>query len=163
MTGYFEGRVRTEWLHHDGDDRDMLVLEPFAFTDSTGVRWTAGAGDLVNGASIPRIFWTLVGSPFVGDYRRASVLHDVACRKKTGVSRDVHRMFYEAMRADGVDGDTALKMYTAVRLFGPNWERSQTGELRLMAAPAATASFAQVQAAIDTLFPSNQGHLGGVF
>ena len=120
--GQFEGEVKTEWLRHAGADRTMRLLEEFAFVDDREVRWVAPASSIIDGASIPEMLWSSMhGTPFVGDYRRATVLHDVACQERTRPSADVHRMFYDAMIADGVSRGRALKMYTAVRLFGPHW------------------------------------------
>jgi hypothetical protein len=118
----FEGEVETQWLRHSGADRDMRLLADFAFIDSRGVVWPGPAGRTVNGASIPAVLWSrIVGTPYVGDYRRATVVHDVACQDKTRPHEEVHYMFYEAMLCDGVAEDQALLMYTAVRLFGPKW------------------------------------------
>ena len=124
---YFEGDVRTLWLVEgevgdDGPDRRMQVLEDFAFVDPNGVRWLAPAGSKIDGASIPRMLWSIAGDPFIGPYRRASVLHDVACDDRTRPSKVVHRMFYDAMVADGTGEAQAVEFYTAVRLFGPHWD-----------------------------------------
>lgn len=124
---YFEGEVRTLWLVEgevgdDGPDRRMQLLEDFAFVDPNGVRWLAPAGSRIDGASIPRMLWSVAGDPFIGQYRRASVLHDVACDDRTRPSKDVHRMFYDAMIADGTSTAQAVEFYTAVRLFGPHWD-----------------------------------------
>ena len=119
----FEGEVDVRWLVEGGQDRRMKLLSKFAFMDSTGLRWEANPGDVVDGASIPEFLWSHVaGTPFIGDYRRASVLHDVACAKKMRTSPQAHRMFYDAMIADGTDPKRAMTMYVAVRLFGPRWE-----------------------------------------
>lgn len=148
-TGQFDGEVRVEWVVHAGADRRMRLLEDFAFVDSQGFRWLAAEGDEIDGASIPKVFWTTEGSPFIGDYRRASVLHDVACQKKTEPSKAVHRMFYEAMLTAGVGELRAKKMYTAVRLFGPDWQVGAT-EAGLAAAPAAEpVSFELLEQAVD--------------
>lgn len=124
---YFEGEVRTLWLVEgevgdDDPDRRMQLLEDFAFVDPNGVRWLAPAGSRIDGASIPRVLWSVAGDPFIGQYRRASVLHDVACNERTRPSKDVHRMFYDAMIADGTSTAQAVEFYTAVRLFGPHWD-----------------------------------------
>jgi Protein of unknown function (DUF1353) len=121
----FEGEVETRWLRHSGEDRDMSLLDDFVFLDSRGVRWPAPSGRTVDGASIPEILWSkVVGTPFVGDYRRATVVHDVACQDKTRPHEEVHFMLYEAMLCDGVSEEQAFLMYTAVRLFGPKWPSS---------------------------------------
>jgi hypothetical protein len=118
----FEGDVNAVWLRHSGPDRKMRLATDFAFVDSRGVRWDAPAGSTIDGASIPEILWSsLIGTPYIGDYRRATVVHDVACQEMTRPHEEVHYMFYEAMICDGVDEERAVFMYTAVRLFGPKW------------------------------------------
>ena len=119
--GKFEGVVVAKWLQHSGNDRDMELLEDFVYVDPDGKRWLAPSGSVVNGASIPEPLWNIIGSPFVGDYRRASVIHDVACVEKEEPHKAVHLMFYHAMRADQVGWVQANIMYQAVKRFGPRW------------------------------------------
>jgi hypothetical protein len=116
--GRFEGRVTASW-HDDG--RDMTLTAPFAYIDRATVRWDAPAGSVVNGASIPRPFWTVIGSPFTGRFRNASVVHDVACVDRTRPWKQVHRMFYEACRCNRTNVVQAKTMYYAVYHFGPRW------------------------------------------
>lgn len=143
----FVGEVRTQWLRHRGPDRRMKLLEDFAFVDDNDVRWEAPAGSVVDGASIPDFLWSVVGPPFVGDYRRASVLHDVACGEKTRPDKEVHRMFYDAMVADGGSVELAQKMYTALRLFGPRW--TVPGARGAAAAPRPPLTIDELEAALD--------------
>lgn len=117
--GRFEGQVVASW---DADGRLMTLREDFAYVDPTGKRWLAPAGTVVDGASIPRLFWTVIGSPFSGRYRNASVVHDIECDEMREPWQDVHRMFYEACRAGGVEEAQAKVMYYAVYHFGPRWE-----------------------------------------
>lgn len=134
MTAHFEGNVDARWLVEGGPDRSMQLLADFAFVDSTNFRWEAKNGDKVDGASIPEAIWSeVVGTPFIGDYRRASVVHDVACDKHFKSSREAHRMFYEAMLADGTPEARAMLFYTAVRLFGPQWDEAPRGALAMKA------------------------------
>ena len=93
--GYFSGPVETRWLD---DGVTMVLLNELRYTDPKGEVWVAPAGARVNGASIPRAFWTVIGAPFDGKYRNASVLHDVAYDEKTRPWQEVDRMFYNAMR-----------------------------------------------------------------
>jgi hypothetical protein len=147
----FEGDVRTEWLVHAGPDRRMRLLQDFAFVDPRGKRWIAPAGSVVDGASIPRMLWAVAGSPYTGDYRRASVLHDVACVVKSEPSKDVHRMFYDAMICEGVDQSQALEFYAAVRLFGPDWTMNEHFAMLADAKATSHRSIEQVEAALDIL------------
>jgi len=115
----FIGQVLTCW---DETGRAMILVEDFTFRDSAGVFWDAPTGSIVDGASIPRLLWSALSSPFCGQYRRASVLHDVACQRKKRPHKEVHKMFYEAMLCDGVSVFKAKIMYRAVTLFGPKWK-----------------------------------------
>ena len=102
------------------DGRDVRVDEDLQFTDAAGLQWTAPAGSIVNGASVPRFFWRLF-PPLTGRYREASILHDVYCVNKSRPSPLVHAMFYEKMRHDGVACWKACCMWAAVRCFGPRF------------------------------------------
>ncbi len=133
----FVGRVVVEWLIEEDADRTMRLLENFAFRDSGGKVWEVPAGAEVDGASIPVTLYSLIGPPFVGDYRRASVVHDHFCRERTESSKDVHRMFYEAVVAGGVPRLLAKTMYMGVAGFGPRWETRVTrnGVSRVVSIP----------------------------
>lgn len=125
--------VMTKWLTDEvGVDRKMQLLDDFGFrADETPLgTWMVEAGEKVGGASIPPILWSVVGPPFVGNYRRATVIHDVYCEYEGKVpweeprirsSYDVHKMFLLAMLADHTDYAHACVMYVAVALFGPRW------------------------------------------
>ena len=117
--GRFEGRVLAVW---NQDGRDMTLEEDFAYLDRRRKKWHAPKGSVVNGASIPQAFWTVIGGPFEGRYRNASVTHDVACVEQRERWEDVHLMFYEACRCGGVDERKAKLLYYAVYRFGPRWE-----------------------------------------
>lgn len=149
----FVGDVEARWLVDDGADRKMKLLAPFAFDDSKGYRWQANTGEEVDGASIPEVVWSrLVGTPFIGDYRRASVIHDVACQRYIRSSRDAHRMFYEAMLEDGTEPQRAMLFYMAVRTFGPRWdEGDQPGAPKRfsIASEDSAPSFDEIEAALD--------------
>lgn len=115
--GTFSGNPKTEWLPDaNGEDLDMQLLEDFSFTDPNGRVWFALKGAVINGASIPRPLWSSVGSPYTDDYRRASVVHDVAC-DTPGVSRkEADVMFLHACRAGGCAEVQARILYAGVRM-----------------------------------------------
>src|SRR6266536_2172098 len=73
--GYFDGNPVTKW---NEDGRTMTLITELRYTDPQGVVWVAPIGSVVDGASIPRYLWSIMGGPFEGKYRNASVLHDVA-------------------------------------------------------------------------------------
>jgi hypothetical protein len=62
-------------------DRRMELRHPFSYKDPNGKTWEVPWPFVVDGASIPAFLWSTVGSPYVGDYRRASIVHDYWCRQ----------------------------------------------------------------------------------
>lgn len=117
--GHFSGPVETRW---DSDGLNMTLLNELRYTDPNGVVWVAPKGSVVNGASIPRAFWSIIGGPFEGKYRNASVLHDVAYAQQTHTARQADRMFYNAMRCSGVGIIEAKTMYYALLRHGRHWK-----------------------------------------
>jgi hypothetical protein len=120
--GHFSGPIETRW---EDDGLTMVLLNELRYTDPYGEVWVAPAGSRVNGASIPRAFWSVIGGPFEGKYRNASVLHDVAYAEQSRPWEDADRMFYNAMRCSGVGVVTAKTMYYALRRHGRHWKHRQ--------------------------------------
>lgn len=133
--GRFEGRVVTSW---DESGRTMTLLEEFGYVD---------------GASIPRAFWSVIGGPFEGRYRNASVVHDVYCDSQERPWREVHRMFYEACRCGGASAVKSKLMYYAVYHFGPRWGPAER-VAAMGAPPLDDAEVAAVEALIKWRDPS---------
>jgi len=148
--GHFVGTVKTEWIE---PDRKMRLLDDFAYVDPAGVLWEAPKDSVVDGASIPQVLWSVVGSPYTGEYRNASVVHDVACEKRDKPWQDVHRMFYEACRAGGVGEQKAKLMYAAVYHFGPKWAPGGARMLFMRTMPE-EKEFAQLKTFVETENPS---------
>lgn len=117
--GHYSGYVEARW---ENNGRSMTLLSELRYTDPDGAMWIAPAGSEVDGASIPRSLWTLMGGPFEGKYRNASVLHDVAYDQKNRPHEVCDQMFYNAMRCSGVSAVEAGTMYYALRKFGHHWK-----------------------------------------
>ena len=78
--GNFLGELDVRILK--GSERDAMVLEPLSWYDKKCGIIRIGYGFISDGASIPKWAWLLVGTPWVGFYRRAVVLHDFLCAKE---------------------------------------------------------------------------------
>jgi hypothetical protein len=117
--GHYNGEPVTKW---NPDGRTMTLLTELRYTDPHGEVWVAPVGSLVDGASIPRYLWSVMGGPFEGKYRNASVLHDVAYGERKRPWEDCDRMFYYAMRCSGVGATEAKTMYYALYKFGHHWK-----------------------------------------
>lgn len=117
--GSFQGDVNTKWI---SNGRGMQLTESFAFTDALGRVWEVPKGTIVDGASIPRVLWTIVGAPFAGKYRKASVIHDYFCETMSRPWQDVHKAFFDAQLAEGNSEYHAKLLYGGVYAWGPRWE-----------------------------------------
>ena len=117
--GRFIGDVTAKWLPNG---RDMELTATFAYVDARGSQWSVPAGTTVDGASIPRALWGVVGPPFTGKYRKASVIHDYFCQTMSRPWQEVHRVFFEASLVEGNTAYNARLMYGAVYAWGPRWE-----------------------------------------
>ena len=116
--GTFSAEPQTEWVSgtRAAPDRNMTLLRDFAFTDPDGRVWPAPAGSVIDGASIPQFLWSHVGSPYTGCYRRASIVHDVACDNVAVNRSEADSMFYHACRAGGCSIPDAWTLYAGVRI-----------------------------------------------
>jgi hypothetical protein len=124
--------VETCWIL---DGRKMTLLKELVYVDPNGINWVAPKGCVIDGASIPQEFWSVIGGPYSGKYREASVVHDIACNHPKSTTpeycsgrkrphKQTHRMFYDAILTSGVDENKAYLMYLAVRVGGPRWDKN---------------------------------------
>ena len=106
----------------EADGRTAHLLAPLTYHDPSGADWPVPAGAWLDGASIPRAFWPLIGGPYEGKYRDASIVHDHYCITHSRSWRQTHSMFHDAMRCSGVSTALAGILYYAVYRFGPRWQ-----------------------------------------
>lgn len=105
------------------------TAEPLRFVDAQGVDWTAPARTLTDGASIPRIFVSIVGDPTSPEFINAAAVHDAYCgigneqgpNYQRAKWQDVHVMFYDGLIVGGTPEIRAKIMFAAVWLGGPRW------------------------------------------
>ena len=103
------------------DGRKLQLNDDFVYTDSRGKVWVAPKDSVVDGASIPPVFQPFIGNPLEGQYRDASIIHDVECDRRGESWEAVHQVFYEGCRCGGVSELKAKVLYAAVFHFGPRW------------------------------------------
>jgi Protein of unknown function (DUF1353) len=147
--GKFVGTVKTEWIDNSSE---MTLLEDFTYVGPNNVEWKCPKGSKIDGASIPQFLWTVIGSPYTGLYRRASVPHDVACQERTRSSDEVHLMFYNACVAAGCSETDAKVLYAGVLIGGPDWEVSG-GPVTPALAGIENEEFENAKADIETRRP----------
>lgn len=81
----------------------------------TGADITVPVGFHFDGASVPRAAWWFC-SPFAGRHARAACLHDWLCETSDD-QRKTDKLFFEAMKSDGVDLFKRFVMFKAVKAY----------------------------------------------
>ncbi len=148
-------------------DRDVdffPTVERLDFVDGSGKTWIAHKGIVTDGASIPKIFISIVGEPRSPEFVNAAAVHDAYCgagnesapRFHKDSWQRVHVMFYDALRAGGTPEIKAKIMFAAVYLGGPRWGRGTHSSpialpLNLTRAVPIPASFQVIKPSVPAL------------
>lgn len=111
--GEFSGEPVARWITQSpkATDRNMQLTELFWF-ERDNRRWSAPANTVTDGGPL----WSILGSPFTGDYRRAAIVHDAACKDTTVPRSEADRLFYYACRAGHCSWLQAVELYIGVRI-----------------------------------------------
>ena len=104
------------------------LLENFTFEIFPGTWIEVPKGFVTDGASIPRLVWTLVGHPF-GKYFNAAIAHDWLCRHSQDYEDrcTADAAFRGLLKKDGVGYWRRLTMYRALEIAA-RWEWRVTPE-----------------------------------
>jgi len=95
------------------------VTEEFRYyirSENSGDFITVPKGFVTDGASIPRIFWSIVGPPW-GDYGYAAIVHDFLYHTQPCSRKEADRIFLEAMQVLKVNKFKRWLMYRMVRMW----------------------------------------------
>ena len=116
----FIGKLITK----DLDDDMWEIMVSYAFVDSKGVRHYVLKEFKSNGASIPRLLWSIVGTPRATDMAQSAVLHDFKYRYG-GVSRKrADQLLREGMKVLGAPWWKRQIVYAGIRIGGfVIWEK----------------------------------------
>lgn len=110
-----QGDVILKFLDDNTDD--CILLSDLYYT-SDKFRIHVKKGMTTDGASIPRILWTAIGSPFIGKYRKASIIHDALYRSHALSKKDSDRVFLDIMKSLGVGTIKRYLIFGGVFTFG---------------------------------------------
>lgn len=103
----------------------MVVLETgggvYKFSPPEGYSW--------DGATIPRVWWSIMGHPLKQEFRLASLVHDWRCEHaRTGAERMVgDALFLECLEKAGLPRWRRIGMWVAVRVWSLFFWRRKRG------------------------------------
>jgi hypothetical protein len=114
---------------HDGSDHVWRLVEDYQAT-SLGVVVEVRAGFLFDGASIPRMFWRVVGHPLMGRPLPGGLIHDALYASHLTDREQADAIFLDLLARNGVPWAKRRTMYFAVRACGGfAWKRG-SGEIK---------------------------------
>jgi hypothetical protein len=121
--------IKTEFGFFIGSDEIVLfgskarTVDTIIYVEPDGLtQHVIPRGFVYDGATVPVWAWSLVGHPFVRPFRRPAALHDYYCMYKKISSKLAHKLFFYALRAEGISAWKAQLIYLSVLLFGPRFE-----------------------------------------
>ena len=108
-------------------DTWLRTLTDLHFTFA-GVEYTIPAGFECDGASIPRMFWRIIGPPMDCHYIEEAIRHDWLYQHQPISRAAADRAFFVWLDKKGLHIRRYL-IYTAVRLFGwIAWHKNKKGK-----------------------------------
>lgn len=126
--GFYEGDAAIVYDFHASTvlKKDIYrVVEGFTFMSKTGIVVHVPAGYLTDGASVPKIFQSVI-NPW-GRHGRAAIIHDILCDFATAYTREgmavrtsdrvVNDIFLEAMEIDQVKKLKKKLIITSVKVY----------------------------------------------
>lgn len=98
------------------NDREAVLTKDLVICFD-GLQFTIKKGYKTDGASIPRIFWS-IGSPYAGKTLSPSIFHDMMYESELYSRTCADNNFLFLMRKNGVSWIKRVTYWSAVRLFG---------------------------------------------
>lgn len=100
------------------DTYRFITLSELSYTTKKDITHTVPIDFITDGASIPKIFWSWIGSPFTGLYKRPSLIHDWLYATQNTTRLYADRIFLEGMQDRKVSFWKRQMMFYAVRFRG---------------------------------------------
>lgn len=121
--GRFEGEPRVEFLH---GGTLVRLLDDFVYHDADARRWVAPKGLVSDGASIPRVVWSVIGPPIGAPYFNAGLLHDARYRLADCEKKVADLLLWDAALCGGTSEEHAAIIAEAVATCGHEaWEENR--------------------------------------
>ncbi len=112
------GKFIGKWAVEEHGPRLVKTTAFLSYTDDRGITHEVEIGFVHDGGSIPPPAWPIIGSPFVGRYRKSVTIHDKLYATQEFTRSYSDRVFLEAMRDEGVSLWRRRTMWAAVRVGG---------------------------------------------
>lgn len=99
------------------DSKNYKINSNLSF-ENNDFKVTVKKGLVTDGASIPRIFWSIIGCPSNGKYVGSAIIHDGLYMSEIISRKDADKIFLDMLKHNGIGYIKRNLMYFAVRLGG---------------------------------------------
>jgi hypothetical protein len=99
----------------------IRLKEELLFRQTGGETWVVPANAIVDGRSMPKLFFSLIGHPFTSGFLKTAIIYDYAVKAKVRRWTDAQRMFVEGVVVEGVPTIEAKAMYMLLHATGSRW------------------------------------------
>ena len=96
---------------------DLVLLRDYAYTYK-GKKYIIPKDFHFDGASIPQLFWSLIGNPLESEFRQSAMKHDWAYITHALSFADANNEFLESLKIHGVSWIKRNLMWSAVSTAG---------------------------------------------
>ena len=100
------------------DGKDLMILNKELSFQFDGILYFIPKGFTFDGASIPQLFWSVIGSPFDEDFREPACIHDWCYITKCLKYHDANMIFRRQLIKQKVSVWKYNAMWSAVALGG---------------------------------------------
>jgi hypothetical protein len=88
---------------------------------------------ITDGASIPKLFWSVVGNPLSNDLLKPAIIHDGLYTLMQLKRLECDKLLKEMLLFNGISKVKAYFIYYAVRLFGgSHWRKDTTDMMKFV-------------------------------
>lgn len=119
----FSGKTILERI----DSVNYKLKSSLSFENDT-FKVTIKDGLLTDGASIPKIFWSIIGCPLNGKYVGSALIHDGLYGSHKLSKQMSDKLFLDMMKHNGVGKIRRTLMYLAVKFGGSSAYKDKTPE-----------------------------------
>lgn len=124
----FNGEVVLEEL-----DKGYWKLQDNFSYENDCINVTVKSGFTTDGASIPKIFWSIIGNPLENDLLKPAIIHDGLYTLMKISRLECDKMLKDMLLFNGVSKIKAFFIYYAVRLFGgSHWKSDTTDKIKFV-------------------------------
>jgi hypothetical protein len=124
----FNGDIILEEL----DNGSWKLQDDFSYYNDY-IQVTVKSNFTTDGASIPKVFWSVVGNPLENDLLKPSIIHDGLYTLMQLPRDKCDKLLKEMLLFNGTSKVKANLVYYAVRIFGgSHWKKDTTDTMKFV-------------------------------